>query len=88
MNNYAKFITTLAVILFVSCDKNNEEIAMQEPLTFQVSRYGAFGLVDEKLTINASTTDYSIDFIISVVCMNWQNVIVYAVLIVNKKNRQ
>ena len=64
-NIHSNLVIILAVILFASCSKSNEGVEeTPEPLTFTVSRFAAYGVLIEKMTISSSNTDYSIDFVI------------------------
>ena len=56
----SNLVITLAVILFVSCDKSSET---NDNAVFNFQRVGGFIGLNEKLTIDANTTCYSINYL-------------------------
>ena len=60
--SYSYLMITLVVILFSSCDKSNEDLKNDESLNFKIHRLGGWIGLDESLTINASSTHYSIHY--------------------------
>ena len=57
-NVVAIAISLAGIMLFASCEKNNEIIDDDESLIFSVQYFGGWTMIDESLKINANATHY------------------------------